>query len=497
MLLGVRATGIDAVLAEDDASITGTVTDAEGAPLGSVYVVAHDRSLDVARSATTAPDGTYTIDGLEPGTYVVRFMTYYRGFSHVGEFYPGAYLEEDATPIVIGAGDDVGDVDAALAAAASSSGTVWGANGDTPASLSGTGRDLADGNPLLHGSVDVRPDGTFTVAGLPAGTYTLLFEAPGYVTEYYDDAATVQAATPITLAPGASVTDVEVELVRNSGISGTVLDESGAPMPDVVVWVQGPAWEWTRTGPSGEYTIPLPAGDYLVGFVSESMNPVYLELFYDGATEYDLAEPVTVVPDAYTTGIDAQMVVDYVVPTFTDVAPGQVFVDDITWLAENGIASGWPDGTFRPVAPVTREAMAAFLHRFVERLFAALPVTVAFTDVTPGNPFYDDITWIADNGIATGWPDGTFRPALAIERQAMAAFLYRFAGSPDFEAPAVSPFVDVHPGDAFYTEICWLADQGIATGTVTPSGTFFKPAAPVERQAMAAFLHRMWEGGRK
>ena len=34
-------------------------------------------------------------------------------------------------------------------------------------------------------------------------------------------------------------------------------------------------------------------------------------------------------------------------------------------------------------------------------------------------------------GITTGWSDGTFRPNAAVNRDAMAAFFYRFAGSPE------------------------------------------------------------------
>ena len=32
---------------------------------------------------------------------------------------------------------------------------------------------------------------------------------------------------------------------------------------------------------------------------------------------------------------------------------------------------------------------------------------------------------MADNGISTGFPDNTYRPAVDVTRQAMSAFLYR------------------------------------------------------------------------
>lgn len=53
--------------------------------------------------------------------------------------------------------------------------------------------------------------------------------------------------------------------------------------------------------------------------------------------------------------------------TFTDVSSSNVFHDDIAWLAESGVTRGCnpPENTeFCPDVAVTREQMAAFLHRF-------------------------------------------------------------------------------------------------------------------------------------
>ena len=47
-------------------------------------------------------------------------------------------------------------------------------------------------------------------------------------------------------------------------------------------------------------------------------------------------------------------------------------------------------------------------------------------DVKPTDPYYKEITWLGSTGISTGWDDGTFRPWEPINRDAMAAFLYRF-----------------------------------------------------------------------
>jgi hypothetical protein len=50
---------------------------------------------------------------------------------------------------------------------------------------------------------------------------------------------------------------------------------------------------------------------------------------------------------------------------------------------------------------------------------------VVFSDVPNGHPFHDEISVVAEAGIARGFEDGTYRPGAAVSRQAMAAFLGR------------------------------------------------------------------------
>ena len=50
-------------------------------------------------------------------------------------------------------------------------------------------------------------------------------------------------------------------------------------------------------------------------------------------------------------------------PTFPDVSPSYWAFQEIEALAASGITTGFPDGTFRPTAAVTRAQMATFLAR--------------------------------------------------------------------------------------------------------------------------------------
>jgi hypothetical protein len=216
----------------------------------------------------------------------------------------------------------------------------------------------------------------------------------------------------------------------------------------------------------------------------------------DGSAVADLPIPVgvngefTLWVGEKTVGYALQSVpltVGAVSPSFSDVPSSSQFADEISWLASSGVTTGYPDGTFRPLGTVNRDAMAAFLYRFAGSPSFTPPTTSPFSDVSTSNQFYKEITWLASSGVTTGYPDGTFRPLGTVNRDAMAAFLYRFAGSPSFTPPTTSPFSDVSTTNQFFKEITWLADTGVTTGY--PDGGFH-PLSTVKRDAMAAFLYR-------
>ena len=95
-------------------------------------------------------------------------------------------------------------------------------------------------------------------------------------------------------------------------------------------------------------------------------------------------------------------------------------------MRDQGITTGYPDCTFRPNAPVNRDAMAAFFYRAAGSPAYLAPAQSPFADVSTNNQFYKEIAWLADRKISTGWPDKTYRPGNAINRDAMAAFIYRY-----------------------------------------------------------------------
>jgi subtilisin family serine protease len=176
---------------------------------------------------------------------------------------------------------------------------------------------------------------------------------------------------------------------------------------------------------------------------------------------------------------------------FQDVDPEGAFAREIHYANRTGLLNGWKDGTFRPVSKIERGAMAAVMYREAGSPAYTAPARTSFRDVPVGAPFYKEIHWAKSKGYLNGWSDGTFRPTNPIARDATAALLYRVSGSPAYSAPAISQYKDIRPGQQFYKEMSWLASKNISTGW--SDGTF-RALSSTNRDAMAAFLFRWdWE----
>ena len=117
--------------------------------------------------------------------------------------------------------------------------------------------------------------GVFQLAELPAGRYTLSVSKSGFVSLSYGQRRPLQSGTPLQLADGQEIKDIEFRLPRGSVIAGHVYDETGDPMPGVLVRVlryqyqQGdkrlaPAGT-AQTDDQGQYRVwGLMPGDYYV-----------------------------------------------------------------------------------------------------------------------------------------------------------------------------------------------------------------------------------------
>jgi subtilisin family serine protease len=158
----------------------------------------------------------------------------------------------------------------------------------------------------------------------------------------------------------------------------------------------------------------------------------------------------------------------------------------LDWAFTDGITDGCPTlGELTcPDVAVTRDEMARFLWRF--RNMPVVSTAAVFSDVPAGASYGSAVAWLAEVGITLGCTTTEFCPDGTVTRAEMAAFLWRLEGS-----PAGSPqagFVDVPEASFAAAAIDWLLVSGTTTGC---SDSAYCPQDLVTRAEMFTFLQRL------
>lgn len=161
--------------------------------------------------------------------------------------------------------------------------------------------------------------------------------------------------------------------------------------------------------------------------------------------------------------------------SFTDVPAAHAFYGDISWAAARGYMGGYTDGTFRPSANTTRQA----LWMVLARIDGAAPADMAAARA-----------WATQNGVSDG-----SNPGGAMTRQQMVTMLYRYAQSKGYKTTggvSLENFQDAS-GVAGYARdaMGWAVGNGIVQGTGDGA---LNPGGTATRAHFAAFLHRFCDG---
>ena len=233
--VGPDRTGVNFTAARNTYSVSGAVT-AQGSPVSGVTVTAGSKSV------STAADGTYVLTGLISGTYTVEAVA-------------AEYTLSSPVNVTLGP---------------SRTGVNFTAIRKT---YSVRGTITAAGNPLAGVTVTTgatnatsAADGTYTLAGLVAGTYMVQATLPEY---------TFSVPQSVTIGPDR--TGIDFTATRNTyTVSGTVTVQ-GAPLAGVTVTAGSTSGS---TAADGTYT--------LIGLLSGTYSVTA------AAAEYTLSSPVSV-----------------------------------------------------------------------------------------------------------------------------------------------------------------------------------------------------------
>lgn len=153
-------------------------------------------------------------------------------------------------------------------------------------------------------------------------------------------------------------------------------------------------------------------------------------------------------------------------------------------LAQRGIISGYPDGTFKPANPITRTQAAKILAGIL-KLDTVHVKNPNFKDIKPGDANYGAIAALANAGIISG-SNGYFYPTKNITRGQMAKMIVKGFNLPITNGIFI-PFDDVNEGSEYEPYIKTLFANSITKGT-TP--TTFGTQSNVKRSQLATFVVR-------
>jgi hypothetical protein len=173
------------------------------------------------------------------------------------------------------------------------------------------------------------------------------------------------------------------------------------------------------------------------------------------------------------------------VKTFSDVKDSHWAATEIYSLVEQGIINGYPDGTFRPSVTLNRGQAANLLTSALE---LDIPTDLsAFKDLSTKSVFAEGAAATKAAGIFGGKENGTvFGAADELTREQMASVLVRAFDLEDTgEEVSFTDWERISPSHRENVKI--LAQNGITTGKADGS---FDPKSAVSRAHFVTFLYR-------
>jgi hypothetical protein len=147
---------------------------------------------------------------------------------------------------------------------------------------------------------------------------------------------------------------------------------------------------------------------------------------------------------------------------FNDVPVESTFYNPVSGLVTTGAASGYGDGSFRPMNTTTRGQLAKLVV-LAFNLPLATDDTQHFSDVPADHAFFAYVETAYSRGLISGYSDGTFRPFNNITRGQVAKVVVLAAGW-QLANPATSTFSDVPADSTYYRYVETAYAKGIISG---------------------------------
>lgn len=156
-------------------------------------------------------------------------------------------------------------------------------------------------------------------------------------------------------------------------------------------------------------------------------------------------------------------------------------------LVGRSIIGGFPDGTFKPDANITRAQFAAIAVKALGLPAAAGPAD--FKDVSPKYWAANAIAAVSQAGLVTGFPDGTFKPEDKITRAQALVILAKALPQTIAQSGVLNPYTDSSSVPAWsLPSVSKAAQAGIIVSYPDPAQ--IKPNSFATRADVAALTYQ-------
>ncbi|TDT78617.1 hypothetical protein DFO47_10610 [Arthrobacter sp. AG258] len=297
--------------------VEGIITGPPGTHLDHLKVQLTDVQSDMLRTAEpVSADGHFRVPytGMDYGNLLVS-----GGDSGLATtWYGDVARQEEATTLPLSNRGAQG-IDVTMAPGSTISGTVSAPPGTDYSQLavvaSSTFVSRYGGVPrtAVERTAHVAPDGSYTVTGLGADSFTLRVTpgSSGLLETWYGGGADKKAAKSLGLQAGSHTTDVNISLLTPSSVSGRAVFPPGSTPEAGFVRIYSDAGNVvssTTFGEDGAYSLPqVPAGPARISFGGTTKNGAFATMWYPNAGQFAAAGALNFGQGEKRSGLDLLM----------------------------------------------------------------------------------------------------------------------------------------------------------------------------------------------
>ena len=178
---------------------------------------------------------------------------------------------------------------------------------------------------------------------------------------------------------------------------------------------------------------------------------------------------------------------------FLDVPKSIWYRSGLDFALGKKLMDGIGHRRFGPEQTLTRAQLATVLYRQAGSPSTGSAGN-PFSDVKSGAWYTKAVVWANQKGVMLGYPDGSFRPDDPITREQLVTVLYRYTGAKPGPASALLSFPDRNSVSKYALDAMrWAVNIGLINGIKTAQGDMLSPGSGTTRAQFCVILQRWLE----